>query len=64
VHVEGVARAGEEQVKWLALVTDEGGHPVELLLKLRLGEELPHAPLLPSVGPAAQGIVVLWTVIV
>ena len=47
VHVVGVTRAREEQVKWLALVPHERGHPVELLLELGLGEELPHVPLLP-----------------
>ena len=40
------AKTREEQVKELALVAHERGHPVELLLKLRLGEELPHVPLL------------------
>ncbi len=54
VHVVGVTRPWEEQVKRLALVTHERGHPVELLLELRLGEELPHAPLLPSVVLAAR----------
>ena len=47
VHVIRVTRAREEQVKGLALVAHERGHPVELLLELRLGEELPHVPLLP-----------------
>jgi hypothetical protein len=45
--VVGVSRAREEQVKRLAFLADEPGHPVELLLELRFGEELPHVPLLP-----------------
>src|SRR5690606_41516300 len=51
----GVTRPGgarEDEVERLDLVLAEVGHPVELLLELRIGGEVPcHASSLPS-GPS------------
>ncbi len=55
LHVVGVTRAREQQVKGLALVAHERGHPVQLLLELGFCAELPHVPLLPC-RPRPGGI--------
>ena len=48
LRVLGPRRAREHQVERLDLVHAEVGDPVELLLELRLGREIPHRPLTSS----------------